>query len=41
LFALRLYTSPSKQMARQVFFYSLWYLVIIFGAMVADRLILA
>jgi heme o synthase len=41
LLALRLYTSPSKQQARQVFFYSLWYLLIIFGAMVADRLILA
>ena len=40
LLALRLYTSPSKQQARQVFFYSLWYLLIIFGAMVADRLIL-
>ncbi len=41
LMGLRLYTSPSKQYARQLFFYSLWYLVIIFGAMVADRLILA
>jgi protoheme IX farnesyltransferase len=41
LLALRLYTAPSKQNARQVFFYSLWYLVLIFGALVADRLILA
>ena len=41
LLALRLYASPSKQNARQVFFYSLWYLVLIFGALVADRLILA
>jgi len=39
--ALRLYTSPSKQYARQLFFYSIWYLAIIFAAMVADRLILA
>ena len=41
LLALRLYTSPSKALARQLFFYSIWYLFIIFAAMVADRLILA
>lgn len=39
--ALRLYQAPSKALARQVFFYSLWYLALLFGAMVADRLILA
>lgn len=33
--------SPSKKVARHVFFYSLWYLALIFGVMVADRLVLA
>ena len=33
--------APSKKVARHIFFYSLWYLALIFGAMVADRLILA
>jgi protoheme IX farnesyltransferase len=39
--ALRLWQAPSKQLARQTFFYSLWYLALLFGAMVADRLMLA
>jgi heme O synthase-like polyprenyltransferase len=32
---------PSKAVARQTFFWSMWYLFLLFGAMVADRLILA
>ena len=40
-YAVRLYRSPSKALARRTFFYSLWYLAFIFAAMVADRLILA
>jgi protoheme IX farnesyltransferase len=40
-YAVRLYRSPSKALARRTFFYSLWYLAIIFGMMVADRMILA
>jgi protoheme IX farnesyltransferase len=39
--ALQLYRVPSKRLARQLFFYSLWYLALIFAAMVADRLMLA
>ena len=40
-FAYVLYRRPSKAVARKMFFYSIWYLALIFGAMVADRLILA
>jgi protoheme IX farnesyltransferase len=40
-YAVRLYRSPSKALARRMFFYSLWYLALIFAAMVADRIILA
>jgi len=36
-----LYRRPSKRLARKLFFYSLWYLALIFGAMVLDRLLLA
>lgn len=39
--AVRLYQAPSKRLARQLFFFSLWYLALIFAAMVADRLVLA
>jgi protoheme IX farnesyltransferase len=39
--AYELYVRPSKAVARKMFFYSLWYLALVFGAMVADRLILA
>lgn len=39
-FALRLLIAPSKRSARRLFFYSLWYLALIFAAAVADRLIL-
>jgi protoheme IX farnesyltransferase len=40
LYAVRLYRTPSKQTARGMFFYSLWYLALVFGAAVADRLLL-
>lgn len=40
-FAIRLWRAPSRALARNMFFYSLWYLALIFGAAVADRLILA
>ena len=40
-YAVRLYRTPSKALARRMFFYSLWFLAFIFAAMVADRLILA
>ena len=40
VFALRLYLQPSKRLARQTFFYSLWYLAILFGAGVIDRMFL-
>jgi protoheme IX farnesyltransferase len=38
--AIRLYRQPSKRAARQVFFYSLWYLALIFTAGVIDRILL-
>ena len=38
-YALWLYTRPSKRVARQMFFYSLWYLALIFAVAVADRVI--
>jgi protoheme IX farnesyltransferase len=40
-YAFQLYRAPSKRLARQLFFFSLWYLALIFAAMVADRLVLA
>ena len=40
LWAARLYATPSKRLARETFFYSLWYLALIFGAMVVDRAVL-
>ncbi|MFL5758776.1 MAG: heme o synthase [Thermomicrobiales bacterium] len=40
LMALRLQQTPSKRLARQLFMYSLWYLLFMFVAMVADRLVL-
>ncbi len=39
--AVRLLQVGSKKLARQLFFYSLWYLALIFAAGVADRLVLA
>jgi len=39
--AVRLMTHPSKRLARHVFLYSLWYLALMFAAMMADRLVLA
>jgi protoheme IX farnesyltransferase len=38
--AMQLYRSPTKRLARHLFFFSLWYLALLFAAMVADRLIL-
>jgi protoheme IX farnesyltransferase len=40
LWAARLYFQPSKRLARETFFYSLWYLALIFSAMVVDRAVL-
>lgn len=39
--AVRLLMLPSKRLARHLFFFSLWYLALIFAAAVADRLVLA
>jgi len=39
--AVRLWLAPSKKLARQLFFFSLWYLALLFAAAVVDRLILA
>jgi protoheme IX farnesyltransferase len=39
-YAIRLYVQPSKRIARQMFFFSLWYLTLIFAAAVVDRIIL-
>jgi len=38
--AFGLYRKGTKKLARQTFFYSLWYLALLFGAMVFDRMIL-
>lgn len=38
--AYALYRKGSKKLARQTFFYSLWYLALLFGAMVMDRMVL-
>jgi heme o synthase len=40
-YALRLYWNPSKATARGMFFYSLWYLALIYAAAVIDRFVLA
>ncbi len=40
LLAVMLWKTPSKRVARQLFFYSIWYLALIFAAMVLDRVIL-
>lgn len=40
LLALQLYRTGSKHFARLTFFYSLWYLALIFTAMVVDRMVL-
>jgi protoheme IX farnesyltransferase len=40
LLALQLYRTGSKHFARLTFFYSLWYLALIFAAMVVDRMVL-
>jgi protoheme IX farnesyltransferase len=37
--AIDLYRHPSKRIARRMFFYSLWYLALLFAAAVADRII--
>jgi protoheme IX farnesyltransferase len=39
-YAIRLYVQPSKRIARHMFFYSLWYLALIFAAAVVDRIVL-
>jgi protoheme IX farnesyltransferase len=38
--AYALYRKGSKKLARQTFFYSIWYLALLFAAMVLDRMIL-
>ena len=40
-YAVWLYLRPSKRIARQMFFYSLWYLAFLFAAAVIDRILLA
>jgi heme o synthase len=40
-FAIRLYLQPSKRVARQMFFYSLWYLALLFAAAVIDRIVIS
>jgi heme o synthase len=40
-FAIRLYIHPSKRIARQMFFYSLWYLALLFAAAVIDRIFIS
>ena len=40
-FAVRLYVQPSKRVARQMFFYSLWYLALLFAAAVIDRMVIS
>jgi protoheme IX farnesyltransferase len=39
-YAIWLYRRPSKRIARQMFFYSLWYLAFIFAAAVVDRIVI-
>jgi len=40
-FAIRLYILPSKRVARQMFFFSLWYLALLFAAAVIDRIVIS
>jgi protoheme IX farnesyltransferase len=40
-FAIRLYVQPSKRVARQTFFFSLWYLALLFAAAVVDRIVIS
>jgi protoheme IX farnesyltransferase len=40
-FAIRLYFQPSKRVARQMFFFSLWYLALLFAAAVIDRIVIS
>jgi heme o synthase len=40
-FAVRLYFQPSKRVARQMFFYSLWYLALLFATAVIDRIVIS
>jgi heme o synthase len=40
-YALWLYVDPSKRIARQMFFFSLWYLALLFAAAVIDRIVIA
>lgn len=40
-YAVWLYLDPSKRIARKMFFYSLWYLALIFAAAVIDRIVIA
>jgi heme o synthase len=40
ILALQLYRTGSQHFARLTFFYSLWYLALIFAAMVVDRMVL-
>jgi protoheme IX farnesyltransferase len=40
-FAIRLYFQPSKRVARQMFFFSLWYLALLFTAAVVDRIVIS
>ena len=39
-YAFQLLRRPTKATARQTFFYSMWFIFLLFAAMVADRLIL-
>lgn len=38
--AVALYRKGTKKLARQMFFYSMWYLALLFAAMVLDRMVL-
>lgn len=40
-YAAQLLVRPTKAVARQTFFWSMWFLFLLYGAMVADRLILS
>jgi heme o synthase len=40
-FAIRLYVQPSKRVARQMFFFSLWYLALLYAAAVIDRIVIS
>jgi protoheme IX farnesyltransferase len=38
--AIALFRKGTKKIARQTFFYSIWYLALLFAAMVLDRMVL-